>query len=142
MTPDKDLEWWEKPDADPKAVSDREGLKKRIETMSVAGSQLSTRYMIRLVSVSGLIFFNGYIMYLDFGTDNAAFTYMYCLINMLVGFDALNSARKLKAIASGKQEPITKPDPVKLLPKFCGTCGEQLDYLEGKDIVLKENKTE
>ena len=123
----KELEWWEKTTADPEAIQDIETLKQRMQNMSAAGAKLSTRYMTRLFSVTGLIIFNAYIMYMSYGGPQMTFTYIYCVINILVGFDALNSARKLRSIAAGNKVIFQSVKPK--LPKFCGNCGETLEYL-------------
>ena len=104
MTQEKELEWWEKPDADPEKAATVKDFVSRMDRMKNAGSTITRGYMVRLIVVVFLIGMNGYIMYMNIGNQNAPAAYVYGFLTILVYLDDLNLARKLRAIATGETQ--------------------------------------
>ena len=104
MTEEKELQWWEEPDAEPEKAATVKDLMTRMNRMNKAGSTITRGYMIRLIVVVFLIGMNGYIMYMNIGNQNAPAAYVYGFLTILVYLDDLNLARKLRAIATGKDQ--------------------------------------
>lgn len=99
---DKDLEWWDKPDAPIEEKPTEDELLKKIERMRIAQKGIPKVLVLKQVLAFFFIVINGALAYSSIGNPMGIWVYLFTIPSILILFDYLFIVRALGKIAGGE----------------------------------------
>ena len=96
---EKDLEWWEQPDAPTEEKPTQDALLKQIERMRIAQKGIPKALLLKQVLAFFFIVINGALAYSSIGSPLGIWVYLFTIPIILILFDYLFMLRTLKKMA-------------------------------------------
>ena len=74
----------------------------QLQDMKIAGAQMSRRQAIRMIGVGFYILFLCFILYMNIGNTSMVYSFIFCVIGVIICLDDLSLAKKLRRIEKGE----------------------------------------
>jgi len=103
-TEEKELEWYEQPDAPPEEPRTEYDLMKQIETMRLAQKGIPKALILKQLAALVFIVVNGGLLYSAIGKPLSEWVYLYTIPSIMIYLDYLFTVRTLRKLAEGKEK--------------------------------------
>ena len=101
---EKELEWWEKPDALPDEIPTEGELLAQIEKMRIAQRGIPKGLILKQFFALVFIVINGGLLYSSIGQPLSTWVYLYTIPSIILLLDYLFAVRTLRKVAEGKEK--------------------------------------